>query len=220
MHYHLEVIMPPTNDVESSLKEILDPYYSEYEDEDGDNYMSRYAFYDYYVIGGRWSGYKLEAMLGFEKIKEFRDILQDEGITVSGLVFGKETLSPSSQIKKVNHLWNNFFPESPVKQCPFFDNYKSDYGDIMQFKEIPKDLTAARLIIARKPWDEEDKLKAEFMYTNEIWNGVTWQNTTWDGNVQNAIEKHLKRVNQSTDEYKEKAKPKDDWICVTVDYHN
>ena len=65
MHYHLEIIMPPTKDVEEAVRQVLEEYSESWTDEDG-NPSSR-AFYDYYVIGGRYSGEKLQAGLDQSK---------------------------------------------------------------------------------------------------------------------------------------------------------
>jgi len=52
MHYYLEIIMPEPEDVEKSVAEIMEPFR-----EDGDG-TSGERFWDWYVIGGRWSGEK------------------------------------------------------------------------------------------------------------------------------------------------------------------
>ena len=54
MHYHLEVIMPPTADISTALDDILKPFDESCEDED----LKSVTFWDWYVIGGRWAGKK------------------------------------------------------------------------------------------------------------------------------------------------------------------
>lgn len=218
MHHHLEVIIPPTNNVEESLNQVLERFNEEYKDEEG--YITRSAFYDYYVLGGRWSGCKIEHLLGKDKIDKFTELLVKEKITVSGVVFGKETLKPESQIDKVNKLWNKFFPNSPVKECPLFDNYKNDYGDVLPLGELPKTLTASRVIIAKQHWEDPTKIEAEFMYATDLWNGVTFQDTNWNGNVKEALNEYTKKLKNMSEEFVKKNTPQDNWICVTVDYHS
>ena len=218
MHYPLEVIMPPTDNIEASLEQILGAYSENYEDEDGGSNSN--AFYDYYVIGGRWSGHKLKAMLGKKKMKELYDRLVKEKITVSGFVAGKESLKPSSQIEKVNKLWNEHFPESPIKECPLFDNYKEDFGDVMKLSEIPDSLTTSRIIIAKHHWENKGEFEAEFMFSTQIWNGCNYQDTSWDGEVKTALKEYKKKMKNVGEEFKKKNMPMNNWLCVTIDYHS
>jgi len=213
MHHHLEIIMPPTKNVEGAITQILDQF-----DEEGKD--NTHAFWDWYVLGGRWAGTKLEAMLGADKIQEFRDLLVKEKITVSGLQCGKQSLQPESQIERVDKMWNEMFPDSPVKQCPLFEHYESDYGDTCKLSDVPRDLTASRVIIAKKHWEDKNKREAEFMLSTEIRNGCAHQDTTWDGNILEAIKQYKKRLKNMSEEFKKENTPKANWICVTVDYHS
>lgn len=150
MHYILEIIIPPVDNIEEAIEEIMKPFYEG--DEENTN-----AFYDFYKIGGRFSGHKLRFMLGTERMDEFYDLLKEEKITVSSFVVGKETLAPNSQAEKVDKLWNDFFPDSPIKQCPVFDNYKpkDNFPDVCSLLETPKDLTCSRVIIAKRDWEDK-----------------------------------------------------------------
>ena len=214
MHCHMELIMPNVENVEAEVEKILAPFTEE--DEDGD--YSQHGFYDWYVIGGRFSGAKLEALLGKEEIESFCKVLKDEGITVSGLQRGKPTLSPADQADKVNTLWNATFPESPVKECPLFDNYNESFLDIALLKDLPKNLSAYRVLFAGEGYDGE--LEGRGMYQEKFWNGMNYETTEWDGLVSSAIEKYLESLKFLTDKKKKKRVPTDDWICVTVDYHS
>jgi len=218
MHYHLEIIMPPFLRVEPAVDKILKPFDENYEDEDG--YKNNHAFWDWWQIGGRYSGSKLEASLDQEKLKAFREKLHEMEFTFSGLVCGKEELNPTSQIEVVDGLWQKWFPDSGVKQCPFFNHFdEANNMDICRLDEVSPDATAYQVIIAvNKIYDDE--LAAEFMCLNEVWNGVTWQNTTWDGKVLSAVEKHNDRLSSYKKEALERYTPKDDWLVVTVDYHS
>jgi len=66
MHSLLEIIMPPTDDVEGAIATIMAPF-NEQPDEDQED-VSSYTFWDWYVIGGRFSGSKLQSRLDPEKI--------------------------------------------------------------------------------------------------------------------------------------------------------
>src|SRR6185312_2392586 len=103
MHYQLEIIMPPVADVKTAVAQILEPFDEQGEDEDGN--PNAHGFWDWYVIGGRWAGAKLEAMFGPERLKAFRAELAERNVTISGVRFGKQELQPADQIPMVDALW-------------------------------------------------------------------------------------------------------------------
>lgn len=226
MHAHLEVIMPPVKDVEKALESIMKPFsentrYS-YKDE---------KFWDWYVIGGRYAGSKFEAQFDEKKIELFYEWLKSEHITVSGFQFGKQTLQPSSQIEKVDNKWNEMFPSKDFVACPLFDHAKHENmpDDIQRLGDVPKRLTASRVIIATPSfkWNKKTEkgtytgpLKAELMFSDDFYNGVSYQKTDWDKTVYSAIEKFKKDHERADKEYKDTQLPTDDWIAVTVDYHS
>lgn len=211
MHYHLEVIMPHRDDVEAALEEILAPF-SEHDDE------NHHAFHDYYVIGGRYSGRKLEAAVGQDKLDAFFKEIKKREVTVSGLVWGKQELEPASQIPMVDALWREMCPGGG-DVCPIFKHSgETAASDICRFDAIPKDLKAFRLIVAA-PDFEGEKFKVVTMLATQIWNGVTHQDTTWGGSVAEGVRLHLERIEHSRNDYWRKCTPQPDWLCVTVDYH-
>lgn len=224
MHYQLEIILPPVENIESALEQILQPFNENGEDEDGDS--NRHAFWDFYVIGGRWAGAKLEAMLDQDKLSEFRKELATRSITVNGVQFGKPELSPASQIPLVDGLWNEYFPDSPIKVCPLLKHFNSQYKhsdgfpDIMRLKDLPPSLTASHVIIAGPNWEDDGTLEAKYMMQDSIWNGVTHVDAKWDGNVMAVVAEHKSRLASATPEYAAKQTPQDDWLVVTIDYHS
>ena len=217
MHYHLELVMPPTDDVEAAVTQILTPFY-EGLDHDNEN-ANGHPFWDFWSIGGRWSGAKVRAMFSEERMDAFNAALRAAKVTVSGLVFGKEELSPCDQIPAVDALWCEHFPESPVKQCPLFKHYTGNVGNVMRFAEIPVGITAHRVIVAGSHY-KGDKLEVVYMIQDEAWNGVTHVKSDWDGKVMTAIEKHLKRIESYRPDYIEKVTPQPDWLVATIDYHS
>jgi len=202
--------MPPTDDIEKAVEQILHKFDQNLSGEEDGGYPK---FWDYWLIGGRWGGNKLLASLDDEKIKEFMELLTKEGITVS-------SVSPASQADRVNELWNQAFPNSPVKECPLFDNYAGDFGDVMKWADLPVDFKCGTVIIAEHHWDDETRLDAGYMLMDQIWNGVTHQKTAWDGSVHTAMKQYLERLDHMSEEHKAKNKPTPDWVCVTVDYHS
>lgn len=224
MHVHLEIVMPPTEDVEASVKQILAPF-DENGNEDNEDWSPRNVFWDFWVIGGRWAGQKHLCEYDPKQIIAFNKALEDRKVTCSGVTFGKQSLSPESQIPMVDALWVKFFPDSPTKVCPIFkhynDQYRNSHGipDIMPLAHMPPNMTAGHVIIAGPNYNESG-FQARYMISETIWNGVMHVKSAWDGTVQTAINDHLKTLKHAREEYVAKHTPKEDWIVVTVDYHS
>ena len=216
-HYQLEIILPPVPDISAAVTEIMAPFYEGASNDD--DHDRRHAFWDFWNIGGRWSGRKLLVQLGQERVDAFGAALNAAGITVSGFQFGKPTLNPASQLLRVNQMWNEAFPESPVKECPLFDSYKGNYGDVMLLQDVPPGLTCDHIIIAGPNWKDE-KLEAQYMVRDSIWNGVTHQETAWSGRLVDAVTDWVKRLENYKPDWAETRRPAPDWQVVTVDYHS
>lgn len=212
MHYHLEIVMPPTDNVEGAVEEILAPF-------DENNEKSYMPFWDYWKIGGRWSGAKTTSAFSEERMTAFHSALHDAGVTVSGLRTGKPTLNPASQIPKVDEMWRQHFPESAIKECPLFDHYKGAWGDVMRLGDIPADLEASHVIVAALSYDRK-VTEAVYMTQKDMYNGVSFIATTWSGKVADAISAHLDTIKGYPDDYLARATPTPDWLVVTVDYHS
>lgn len=217
MHYHTEIIMPPTSDVEAAVASIMAPFDENSSDEES---ASAHRFWDWYVIGGRWSGAKVQAKLGGERLSAFMDKLQAMKVTVSGLQCGKQELQPASQIDVVDALWRADFPESGLDKCPLFKHSGDTLpGDVCKLSELPADLSAVRVIIAR-PADDFGPMRAEYMAQEDFWNGCNHVRSTWDMKVASAVADHTKRLQNYTEEARAKLTPREDWLVVTVDYHS
>jgi len=223
MHYHLEIIMPPTDNIEAAVSKILAPFNEQGTDEDGES--NRHAFWDWYVIGGRFAGSKFQATLDKANLDKFYAELKERKVTVSGLTAGKQELKPESQIPMVDALWNEYFPQTNGGPCPLFNHannqYKSDSllpNDVMAFSDVPQSLEASRVILAAPNYNDE--LAAEYMVSDSIWNGVNYEDTLWDETFGGAVSIFTKKRAGYKAEYAEKRTPKDDWLVVTVDYHS
>lgn len=224
MHYHLEIIMPPADDIESAVNTILAPFREEGTDEDGK--PNRHVFWDWFVIGGRWAGAKLQAQLDPAKLQAFNDKLTEMQVTVSSLQAGKQELKPESQIPVVDALWAEYFPEQKGKPCPLFAHSNNQYDgkdllpdDVMRFADVPPSLPMSRVIFAG--WDyEEKKLEAKFMLADSIWNGCNHEDTAWKQTLKDAVELFKAKHKDYTTEYVKKITPQDNWLVVTVDYHS
>lgn len=209
MHYHAELIMPPTDDVTGAIER----YMKQFDENDEDN--GKGAFWGWYQIGGRYSGRKVESLFGDEKIAAFYAELKAAKITVSGLTFGKQEISPKEQESTVDAIWIKHFPNSPMKTAPMFKHSGEGCGpmDICKVSEIPKGLQAHTVMICGPD-------NAETLLHKEIWNGCTWQDTAWEGGVIDALDYHAGKIDRYSDEYKKKMTVCSDWLCVTVDYHS
>lgn len=222
MHHHCEIIMPNGFDIEQSIKEILAPFDENADDEDA---CTRNAFWDFYVIGGRFAGSKTQARLDSEKLSKFHERLTEMKITVSGLTAGKQELSPPSQIPAVDALWREMFPESRLSVCPLFKHSNDQYsslstidGDITTLGSVPESIKADHVIFAARDYKNE-KMEATFMVTEDMWNGCNHLKTEWDGTFKHALELFSKKITNMADQYIARATPKPDWLVVTVDYH-
>lgn len=217
MHYHLEIVMPPTDDVKGAVEQIMAPFDENADRSDED--ASSSPFWDWWQLGGRYSGSKMLDALGRERLDAFYKALTEAKVTVSSFTAGKQTLQPACQAGKVDALWNDMFPDAPVKQCPIFDNYKADNGDVMRLSDLPPRVEAEHVIIAGPNWKGE-KLEACYMVRDSIWNGVTHQNTTWDKTLAGALSEWTEKLDGYKEEWRAQRTPRPDWLVVTVDYHS
>ena len=233
MHYHLEIIMPPTDNIDEAIESIMAPFGEDCNAERDNIDCCRQSFWDWYQIGGRYAGEKYMAQFDKDKIEEFYEWLKDEKVTVSGLVWGKQELSPASQIDKVDMKWNEMFPEKTFQSCPIFFHSNRNSGpldmDICKVSEIPKEATAYRVIVAapgfmkigEDTYTYSGPLEAFYMVEQSFYNGVSFHDSTWDKKILSAIEVSQKKISdRASEDYKNTHTIHDDWIAVTVDYHS
>jgi len=227
MHYHCEIVIPPTDDVASAVASVMAAFDENGKDEDGER--NSHAFWDFYVIGGRWAGTKAMAKFDKAKIEEFEAWMTAEKLTVSGLRAGKQRLSPDSQRAKVDDKWNEMFPSEKFVPCPMFAHSNDQYakagplagaidGDVMRLGDLPPGLECGHVIVAGPRYDGTG-LHAKFMLKDDAWNGVNFMKVDWDGTVTSALAKYAEKIRDYQDEFREKATPTADWLVVTVDYH-
>lgn len=225
MHYHCEIILPPSaaEEVENVVRQVLAPF-DEEPDEDGYRHTSS-AFWDYWTIGGRWSGTHVQQRHSPERMEAFYAALRERKVTVSGLQFGKQELQPASQIPEVDALWHEMFPDSGLEHCPLFHhsspkNRGTLPGDVCRVDELGEFSTASRLIFVGPHWKDEGKYVPKEMLQSSFWNGVSHIDSTWDGKVASGIEWMNGKLKGCRPEHAEKNRVADDWLAVTVDYHS
>lgn len=219
MHHHLEVILPPTKDVKAALDKILEPWSEFHKDVDGES--NHHGFWDWWVIGGRWSGAKIQAQFPQSAFDAFEKELSEKGVTVSGVQWGKQELSPSSQIPMVDELWRKHFPGGG-DTCPIFNHYvgTKGYPDVCQLKDLPPALKASRVMIVSNDPSDDGQGRVTFMIQDSFWNGVDHVDAKWDGNVMDAVEMARGRFKTYKPDYAKLVIPTDEWLCATVDYHS
>lgn len=148
MHFHCEVYAPEVPaDIETYVAEAMAPYSQvdwDYEEEDCEE-AERDCFWDWYVIGGRWSGQHSLSMLNEEKLENFYGLmksLKDE--------------------QSIDLLFDLYFPEYGYP-CPFTRNaYDGLYeDDIWPLEQIPGNYKCYTLVVPglgawhMEEWDEE-----------------------------------------------------------------
>ena len=214
MHYHMELVLPDGGDLQERVSQVM----ARFRESDGEEEDNGYpSFHDYYLIGGRWSGDKLEDRAPEGAVDAFYERLKSEGVTVSGLRFGKQTIMPESQIHIVDRLWREMVPGCG-DVCPIFDHYKGDLLDVCKVSDISETLKCATFGVAQAIYTEGYEMVT--LQHSSIWNGVDHQDTAFDGFVKKAIEDHNSRlIDRASKERAECLTVTDDWLCVTIDYH-
>lgn len=232
MHYHCEILVPPGTDIRQAVVAAMEPFNENQEKHEDDDTDNPCAFWDWYIIGGRWAGDKLIAGLDKDKIDQFYRWLQEEGVTVSALTAGKQEIQPASQIPKVDAKWNELFPSDTPTACPLFSHANNQYdstslisGDIMRLGDVPASLTCERVIILGPAWSRSEDdwtgpLKPVFMLSKTWWNGLNHQDANWDGTLKQAVDIYTKQLEHYADRYRDTYLTDPDWLSVTVDYHS
>ena len=240
-HYHLEIIMPPTEDVETAVASLMAPFNeSPPEKDDDEEYDARHAFWDFWVIGGRWAGAKTEARIGKERIQAFYAWCHEAGIKVMSLQMGKQTIATAEMRELVDAKWREMFP-STYAVCPLFDHANDQLGvrggrdatsldgDVARLADTPLSMECARVIIAAPSFGAGDvddpaawngPLRAQYMISEDIWNGVIHVPVKWDGTLGGAVAAHNDRLKGYRDSCRIASTPGNDWLVVTVDYHS
>ena len=213
MHHRMELIMPhiAKEKIAKTVESIMAPFWEDNE--------SNYSFFDYYEIGGRYSGDKIVDSIDPDQLKQFFKELNDRKVTVSSVVFGKETLMPEIQAPMVDAVWREMFP-GKGNICPLFSHsgQGQSEADICTLKDLPTETKAGCVLIAGSYKDK--KPEAVYLVHKMTWNGVSWINSFWDGKVRTALDAWISEVKTYSDDYKKAMTPTDDWLVITIDYHS
>lgn len=209
MHYVVEVVIPPTDNVEASVAEVMNFFQNE---EEG---YSRYLWWDWYEIPGRFSGRKLRAKLGSDRISEFYNKLTELKVTVSSVTCGKESLNPPTQISMVDALWREHFPDGG-DECLLFEHSIASNLDVCTVADVPENYTASRVVVAGPHWNDSAKLEVRRMLAASFWNGIEWQDTAWNKSVRQTLFDMIREESIGV----KRTGISLEWLCVTVDAHD
>ena len=172
MHYHCEVYLEerPENIFETVSK-IMEPYFLILPDED-DEYNPN-GFWDWFVIGGRWSGAHTEMLLDQEKLKQFYKICDEKEL----FWVGPDRPAEVQEAKRKEEFLK-LFPDFKgiIPTCR--DTYRIDgySDDIIEVEKVTEHLSCYTLI-----------LPDEVLHT-EIWDGNKFCETHFDGCVKHALD--------------------------------
>ena len=183
MHYHAEVYLKKLNG-----KPLMDAVGA---------HMNRgvksKVGWDWFVIGGRWSGEKLLAKLDKDRLKAFWVEFKKRGYGWPSAEHSDEERRRDSQA-----LFMEFFPDFKGEIPVWRDQYKREggEGDVAKVEDLPETLSCHTLILP-------GKRRAEVLQIEE-WNGKDFVKTAFKGDVV----AELKRRGLT------------DGYLVTVDYHS
>lgn len=132
MHYHCEIWFPTRAEIKSAIDKVMAPYC-----EEG---SSKRAFWDWYVIGGRWAG----EHDGYKPWEDSRNYSICNLCNGTGMRKDVTTKNMALGTRGCNGCYG-----TGIKQ-----NYNncSYEGNIMSLSEVRDDIESYTLIIARGRW--------------------------------------------------------------------
>lgn len=205
MHYYAEIYLKELDNVEEQIAGILSPYseHNEVEqiEEDGETYWHNpIAFFDWYQIGGRWTG----EHTGYDPSEDVENVKTCDLCKGSG--FRRDLVGLKAAMEHTSYTCNGCgtFDRETKKWIhgPYgkgrrlvwptqFAKYKKDIIDIKD-PDLKSDLSSYTLIVGPEVFHKEE------------WNGSTFEKTKFDGNVL----KKLAELKINTG------------YLVTIDYHS
>ncbi len=115
-------------------------------------------------------------------------------------------------------------------KCIIFSHAWSQYereqinpADICTVAELPDNYSCERLLVACHTVGDDKNPTCLYpvrMLAASIWNGVEHQDTSFKGNVKAAVEQMRTEQREGKGRGTGRQEIGDDWLCVTIDYHN
>lgn len=190
MHYHAEVWVPKVEWAVDLVGRLMELYSENNED-------SRHSFWDWYVIGGRWSGEHTQWVLKKRYPEQYEKFWKEFEKNELGWV--SKTKSEASQKARAVELFKKTFPKWKGPLIVGRDIYHKEgmSDDIMEATKIEWDLfSCATMILPIDSSDCQEDFKKEAetdpyhlgrrigprhnLYLSEIWNGSVFQKTAED----------------------------------------
>jgi len=223
MHYNMIAVIRTSSSeslraaTEADLGKVISTAMAPYNEE-----RSERGFWDWYVIGGRYAGSVLRSRLGHERLKVFDDALASRKVMVKAVRCGKEELADAQTEEVVDAIWRYMFPDSGLATCPLFKHGSPSQYD--KRGELPYDVCTVADVpqshsvhtIALVTVNHADTTYIDSLLHSEIWNGATFQKTTWDGTFGAA----LSHFNERLARYREPESVNPNDVVVTLDYHS
>ena len=222
-HYHLEIIMPPTDDVDAAVTKIMAPFNENPPEEAKVDSLP--PFWDFWQIGGRWTGAHDPSYIPEDDPRNHETCFLCGGTGFRRDDAGEKarerdptyTCNGCGTYDNETKAWKHILP-TPGVAIKWPTQWVRFGGDVAKFGDVPDDFTAARVIFAAPNY--KDELAATSMFSDKIWNGCNRERTTWNGTFLGAIRLHRDAIKHYSDEAKERVTPYLDWLVVTVDYHS
>lgn len=149
MHYHAEVFVPTKKNYQNVVAEIMAPHYEKWSDNDEE---SREGFWDWYVIGGRWSGRHtiLDLYLKYGD-EAYNAMLQEFKERFGWWEGGPERITRETRKAQFEEVFHKHFPDANlhVPMPAWRDSYKQDGypDDICALEDIPIPLFSCYTLI-------------------------------------------------------------------------
>jgi len=170
MHFHCEVYFKERpKDVLKAVSKVMEPYRERF-DTATDEYV---GFWDWWVIGGRWSGAHTKMKLDPEKLRTFYRVCEEKGLFWIGSE-NPEEVQEGKRREEFLRLFPDF--KGPIPTCR--NVYKEDgySDDIAPVEEVTPQLKCYTLVLPGG------------VLRCEIWDGHEFRKTDFDGYVKKALE--------------------------------
>lgn len=174
MHFHAEIWIPNVADVAEQIKKAMAPHEEEYS-EDTDSFS---GFWDWYQIGGRWTGVHNP---DYEPEQDPQNIEKCD--LCHGTGFRADEVGASARAKQPEYTCNGcgtfdeetrkwtHGPHGPGRRVKWPTQWASCKFDLMPVSDIRNDLTAYTLLVNGDVFHQEQ------------WDGEKLNKTDYDGKV-------------------------------------
>ena len=170
MHYHAEVYVPPqTLNIETFVSEAMAPYKEQDHDDE-----SHSDFWDWYQIGGRWTGIKTPDYVPEKDPRNFEVCQLCRGTGFRNDQIGIEarnaaptyTCNGCGKYDNEEKIWkHNLYGSGLALKWP--SSWVRHEGDILPITKVPQNLDCFTLIangqvFHKEKWNGDDFVKTEF----------------------------------------------------------